>query len=312
MENYHYIVDVQSLCKKFDKKTALVNINLQIKPGEIYGFLGPNGSGKTTTIRMICGLLTPDSGTGTCLGYDILTQSKTIRKHVGYIPQFFSLYKQLTVYENILFMSELYGIKDREYAARQMMAQLGLTTRKDQLAGGLSGGWKQRLALACALIHQPFLLLLDEPTASVDAGSRMGFWEIIRDLSAEGMTILLSSHNMEEIERCHRISYISDGHLLLSGSIAEIIKKMNLTTWEVQGKNILLLARQLEATLGIEQVIILQDKLHLTSQNKKMLTEAIQPYIKNPHFSWKKISPSLDDIFVWMTKHQKARPEHAI
>ena len=304
MNDNDYIINVHQLSKKFVGAPAVVNVDLQVKPGEIYGFLGPNGSGKTTTIRMLCGLLTPDAGSGTCLGYDILTQSKMIRKHVGYIPQFFSLYKQLTVYENILFVAELYGVLNRKKATRQMMSHLGLTSRKDQLAGGLSGGWKQRLALACALVHQPFLLLLDEPTASVDAEARMDFWEIMRELSAEGMTILLSSHDMDEIERCHRISYISEGHLLLSGKITDIIHNINLITWKVQGKNILLLAKQLEVTPGVEQVIILLDTLHVSGTNHHLLNEAIKPYLSNDHFTWKLSEPSLDDVFVWMTKRQ--------
>ncbi|WP_133135868.1 ABC transporter ATP-binding protein [Legionella rowbothamii] len=307
MDEKNLIIDVKNLGKNFEHRPAVVNVSLQVRPGEIYGFLGPNGSGKTTTIRMLCGLLTPDTGSGTCLGYNILTQSKTIRRHVGYIPQHFSLYKQLTVYENILFMAELYGVFDRKRSAQQIMTHLGLSSRKNQLAGGLSGGWKQRLALACALIHQPFLLLLDEPTASVDAESRMDFWEIMRDLSSEGMTILLSSHNMDEIERCHRISYISDGNLLLSGKIKEIIRDINLTTWKVQGKNLLLLAKQLEATPGIEQVITLLDALHISGQNQEILNRALKPFVGNPNFTWQIIQPSLDDVFVWMTKHQAGK-----
>lgn len=307
MDNNNLIINVKNLGKKFEDQAAVVNVDLQVRPGEIYGFLGPNGSGKTTTIRMLCGLLTPDSGSGTCLGYDILTQSKAIRKHVGYIPQFFSLYKQLTVYENILFMAELYGVLDREHATNQIINHLDLTAKKNSLAGGLSGGWKQRLALACALIHQPFLLLLDEPTASVDAESRMDFWEIMRDLSAEGMTILLSSHNMDEIERCHRISYISDGHLLLTGKIKDIIRDLNLLTWRVQGKNLLLLAKQLEITPGVDQVTILLDSLHVSSKNHEALNQAIQPFQSNPNFTWKIIEPFLDDIFVWLTKKQSRK-----
>jgi ABC-2 type transport system ATP-binding protein len=304
MTDSNLIIDVKKLSKNFEGRPAVIDVDLQVRPGEIYGFLGPNGSGKTTTIRMLCGLLTPDSGSGSCLGYNILTQSKSIRKHVGYIPQFFSLYKQLTVYENILFMAELYGVLDRKHATLQIINNLGLSSKKNQLAGDLSGGWKQRLALACALIHQPFLLLLDEPTASVDAESRMDFWEIMRDLSAEGMTILLSSHNMEEIERCHRISYISDGHLLSSGNIRQIIEDMDLLTWKVKGKNLLLLAKQLEATHGVDQVTILLDSLHVSSKNHQALNQAIEPYKSNPHFSWQIIEPFLDDLFVWMTKNK--------
>ena len=256
---------------------------------------------------MICGLLTPDSGHGTCIGYDILTQSKSIRKHVGYIPQFFSLYKQLTVYENIIFMAELYGVQDREQAARRLMSHLGLASRKNQLAGGLSGGWKQRLALACALIHQPFLLLLDEPTASVDAKSRMEFWDIMRELSADGVTVLLSSHNMEEIERCHRISYISNGKMLLSGDIKTIIRGIDLLTWKVEGKNLLLLAKQLEMSPGVDQVTMYLDTLHVSGKDHNLLNQAIEPFKTNPNFNWTIIEPFLDDVFVWMTQNQSSK-----
>lgn len=300
-----FIIDVTHLGKKIDNREIVVDVNLQVNAGEIYGFLGPNGSGKTTTIRMLCGLLTPDSGTGTCLGYNILTQTKIIRRYVGYVPQFFSLYKQLTVYENLMFMAELHGVMDRESAVKKMMYNLSLTSRQNQLAGRLSGGWKQRLALACALIHQPFLLLLDEPTASVDAQSRMDFWNVMHDLSNEGITILLSSHNMDEIERCHRISYISNGHQLLDGKIADILQHINLLTWAVHGKNIPLLAKQLEVTPGVEQVTTLLDSLRISSKDHEALNSAIKPYQANPNFSWSITKTSLDDIFLWMTRNQK-------
>lgn len=304
MSKNSLIINVNNLCKKIDDREIVVDVNLQVRAGEIYGFLGPNGSGKTTTIRMLCGLLTPDSGTGTCLGYDLLTQTKIIRRYVGYIPQFFSLYKQLTVYENLMFMAELHGIMDRKLAVQKMIHELSLTAKQNQLAGGLSGGWKQRLALACALINQPFLLLLDEPTASIDAQSRIDFWDIMYDLSAEGVTILLSSHNMDEIERCHRISYISNGHQLINGKIKDIIQHVNLLTWNVRGKNLSLLAKQLEAHQDIEQVIILMDSLHVSSQNHETLNQAIKPFQLNPNYNWEIITPSLDDIFVWMTRNQ--------
>lgn len=305
MTETNFIIDVTQLGKKIDNRDVVVDINLRVNAGEIYGFLGPNGSGKTTTIRMLCGLLTPDSGTGTCLGYDILTQTKIIRRYVGYIPQFFSLYKQLTVYENLMFMAELHGVLERESAVKKMMRDLALTSKQNQLAGGLSGGWKQRLALACALIHQPFLLLLDEPTASVDAQSRMDFWRVMHDLSAEGITILLSSHNMDEIERCHRISYISNGQQLLNGNIKDIVQHINLLTWSVRGKNIALLAKQLEVIPGIDQVITLLDSLHVSSKDHEALNKAIKPYHSNSNFSWDITETSLDDIFLWMTRHQK-------
>ena len=304
MVDNNYIINVNNLCKKFDDQEIVVNVNLQVNAGEIYGFLGPNGSGKTTTIRMLCGLLTPDSGSGTCLGYDLLTQTKIIRRYVGYIPQFFSLYRQLTVYENLMFMAELHGVMDRQFAVKKMIHELGLTRKQNQLAGGLSGGWKQRLALACALIHQPFLLLLDEPTASIDAQARMAFWDIMHELSAEGVTILLSSHNMDEIERCNRISYISNGHQLMNGKIKDIIQHIDLRTWTVRGKNLSLLAKQLEVTPGIDQVTTFMDSLHVSSRDHAALNHAIEPFQLNPNFSWELITPSLDDIFVWMTRNQ--------
>lgn len=299
------MIDVHNLHKKFNDFVAVKDISMQVEYGEILGFLGPNGSGKTTTIRMLCGLLTPDGGSGTCLGYNILTESSAIKKNVGYIPQYFSLYKSLTVYENILFMSELYGIINRQEKTFDLMGKLDLLSRKDQLSGSLSGGWKQRLSLACALIHEPFLLLLDEPTASVDPKSRRDFWEIIHSLSAEGITVLLSSHNMDEVSRCHRIIYVCNGRVLMSGSIKEIIAIVNLATWEVHGPNLILLAKQLESTPGIDQVITFFDTLHVTSKNHDTLQEAIKPYLSTGNYVWKQIETTLDDVFIWLSNNEQ-------
>jgi ABC-2 type transport system ATP-binding protein len=297
------IIDVNHLSKSFQGKPAVINVSLQVNRGEIFGFLGPNGSGKTTTIRMLCGLLTPDGGSGTCMGYDILTQSKFIKQHLGYIPQFFSLYKPLSVFENLILMAELYGVKNKVEKIEHIMEQLGLTAKKNQVSGTLSGGWKQRLALAAALIHDPFLLLLDEPTASVDPKSRSEFWELMQILAAEGMTILLSSHNMDEVGRCDRIAYINNGLLLMEGNIDKIIRNINLTTWSVKGSNLLLLAKQLKAMPDVEQVIIFFDRLNVSSRDANLLEKAISPYTNNPHFSWQKIETSLDDIFVWLSEN---------
>lgn len=216
-------IDVNGLYKSFSGKPAVIDVGLQVKRGEIYGFLGPNGSGKTTTLRMLCGLLTPDKGQGQCLGYNILTQSDVIKKHVGYMTQQFSLYADLTIYENLDFIARIYNIKNRKHHVQQSIKHLGLVDRQKQLAGTLSGGWKQRLALAAALIHNPQLLLLDEPTAGVDPKARREFWDHIQDLSTQGITTLVSTHYMDEAERCHRLAYIAYGHLLTRGTAQEII-----------------------------------------------------------------------------------------
>lgn len=305
MPEENLIINVSHLHKRFNDFVAVKDISLQVKRGEIFGFLGPNGSGKTTTIRMLCGLLTPTSGSGTCLGYNMLTESSSIKKHVGYIPQHFSLYKFLTVQENIILMAELYGIKDRKEKAIDVMDKLELLSRKDQLSGTLSGGYKQRLSLACALIHDPFLLLMDEPTASVDPTSRRDFWQIMHSLSSEGMTILLSTHNMDEVERCHRLAYVCDGQFLMSGSIKDIIHTVNLTTWEVTGSNLILLAKQLESTPGIDQVITFFDTLHVSSKDKDALLEGINPYLHTNDYQWKEIASTLDDVFIWLSINER-------
>lgn len=221
-------IDVQHLSKSFKSRTAVNNISLQINRGEIFGFLGPNGSGKTTTIRMLCGLLTPDEGKGHCLGYDIVKQSREIKAEVGYMPQYFSLYEELTVWENLDFTARIYSIDNRRIAINNMIQKMGFSDRKNQLTGSLSGGWKQRLSLAAALLHKPQLLLLDEPTAGVDPEARRVFWDLIHDLSKEGITSLVSTHYMDEAERCHRLAYIAYGNLLIQGNAAEIIIKSGL------------------------------------------------------------------------------------
>lgn len=305
MPKNNLIIDVHNLRKTFKEFVAVNDVSIQVKRGEIFGFLGPNGSGKTTTIRMLCGLLTPTSGTGSCLGYDMVTQSSLIKKHVGYIPQHFSLYKFLTVHENITLMAELYGVKNRHEKAIEIMDKLDLLSKKDQLSGTLSGGYKQRLSLACALIHEPFLLLMDEPTASVDPTSRRDFWQIMHRLSAEGMTILLSTHNMDEVERCHRIAYVCDGQFLMSGSIKEIINTINLATWQVTGSNLVLLAKQLESTPGVDQVITFFDTLHVSSKDHALLNEGIKPYMTAGNYVWQPIATTLDDVFIWLSINER-------
>lgn len=303
METTDWVIDVKGLNKKFAKQPAVLDASMQVRRGEIMGFLGPNGTGKTTTIRMLCGLLTPNSGSGHCLGFDILKETNKIKAHVGYMPQYFSLYKNLTVFENLSFRAKLYGILDRKQKITKLLTQLGFAHRMHQIAGSLSGGWKQRLSLAAALLHDPLLLLLDEPTAGVDPKSRCDFWNLINDLSAKGITILLSSHNMDEVERCHRIAYMGYGTILQIGTIQEIINNIGITTWEVSGENLPLLNLQLQTIKEVEQITSSFDKLHIASRDPKKLAEALEPFRQNPHYHWRQIESNLEDTFVWLISH---------
>lgn len=217
------VIDVAGINKRFGDKHVVKDLSLQVRQGEIYGFLGPNGSGKTTSIRMLCGLLTPDSGRGTCLGLDVLRESAAIKRQVGYMTQKFSLWDDLSIGENLDFVARMFGMRERQKAVDRSLDELGLSGRRQQLAGTLSGGWKQRLALAACLLHQPRLLLLDEPTAGVDPKARRDFWEEIHRLSTAGITILVSTHYMDEAERCHRLAYIAYGSLLATGTASEIV-----------------------------------------------------------------------------------------
>ena len=222
------IIEVNQLSKKFNNKTVVDHISLFVKRGDIFGFLGPNGSGKTTTIRMLCGLLTPDSGTGKCLGFDIQTQSQSIKERVGYMTQHFSLYGDLSIEENLDFSARLYGVKNREQKIENVLADLQLTDRRKQLTETLSGGWKQRLALSAALLHDPELLLLDEPTAGVDPKARREFWDHIHRLSQLGVTTLVSTHYMDEAARCTQLAFLDDGKILAQGNPEKIIEAAKL------------------------------------------------------------------------------------
>ncbi len=239
------VIDVEGLSKSFDGKMVVENLSMQVRRGRIHGFLGPNGSGKTTTIRMLCGLLTPDKGKGLCLGFDILTQQTEIKRRTGYMTQAFSLYSDLTIRENLEFIGRIYGLDDPAARAREAIDRLGLTGRADQLAGELSGGWKQRLALGACIMPRPQLLLLDEPTAGVDPKARRDFWDEIHQLAHEGLTVLVSTHYMDEAERCHEIAYIAYGHLMAQGTTAEIIAQAHLSTYVVSGPDLAGLAETL-------------------------------------------------------------------
>ncbi len=300
------IIDVTGLKKSFNGKPAVVDVDLEVNKGEIFGFLGPNGSGKTTTIRMICGLLTPDGGKGTCLGYDILTESRKIKNHVGYMTQKFSLSGDLSIYENLDFIAQLYNVKNRKQAVQQSIEELGLADRQKQLAGTLSGGWKQRLALSAALIHKPKLLLLDEPTAGVDPKARRDFWTEIQKLSTQGVTTLVSTHYMDEAERCNKLAYIFKGNILTKGTAAEIIAESDMHVWEATGDgNVNELAKQIRNEPGIEQTAVFGSSLHVSGSNAKLLDKTVDKFRTEP-WQWEQINPDLEDVFINLCKDQLA------
>jgi ABC-2 type transport system ATP-binding protein len=288
------VIDVHGLSKSFHGKAAVIDVSLQVKKGEIYGFLGPNGSGKTTTIRMLCGLLTPDAGTGYCLGYDILTESDAIKRQVGYMPQEFSLYEELSIYENLEFIAKIYGMQNIKESVESTLIDSGLDKQKNQLAGRLSGGWKQRLALACALLHHPLLLLLDEPTAGVDPKARRDFWDHIHRLATKGITTLVSTHYMDEAERCNRLAYIMQGHILVRGTLDAIIKQSHLITWEVRGKQLPALAQQLQGE--VDQVISYGQSLHVSDKEPQKFIHLMEQYSQG--YLWTRVATSPEDVFI--------------
>src|SRR6184192_3138483 len=253
VKNGESVIDVRGMTKRFGELTAVDHVDLTVAAGEIYGFLGPNGSGKTTFLRILCGLLLADDGSGQVLGHDVIAESEAIKREVGYMTQRFSFWEDLSIEENLDFVARMYELKNRRQTVRESIEQLGLAERKDQLAGQLSGGWKQRLALAACLIHRPKLLLLDEPTAGVDPKARREFWEQIHQLAGQGLTFLISTHYMDEAERCHRLAYIVDGKLLTHGTVAEVVEQARLTTWEVHGPDLHQLAEQLRGKPGVKQ-----------------------------------------------------------
>ena len=294
------VIDVHGLTKKFDGRAVVRNLSMQVKRGTIYGFLGPNGSGKTTTIRMLCGLLTPDEGTGTCLGYDIRTDTDKIKRHVGYMTQRFSLYADLSVRENLEFVGRIYGLDKPVAAARAAIERLGLAGRGEQLAGELSGGWKQRLALGACTMPSPQLLLLDEPTAGVDPKARREFWNEIHALAADGLTVLVSTHYMDEAERCHEIAYIAYGELLAHGTVDEVIAGAHLTTYLVLAEDGALnpLIEELAGKTGIDMVAPFGTSLHVSGRDQQALEAAIAPYRNRKGLAWRHSEPSLEDVFI--------------
>jgi ABC-2 type transport system ATP-binding protein len=298
-------IDVRGLTKSFEGREVVHDLSMQVKRGTIYGFLGPNGSGKTTTIRMLCGLLTPDSGEGSCLGYDIRRDADKIKRQVGYMTQRFSLYQDLSVRENLEFVARLYGMRDAQGAARDMIKRLGLSGREDQLAGELSGGWKQRLALGACTLPNPQLLLLDEPTAGVDPKARRDFWNEIHALAADGLTVLVSTHYMDEAERCHEIAYIAYGHLLAHGTVEEVIARSALSTYTVTGDDLHKLQDQLTGKPGIDMVAPFGASLHVSGRDRTALEATIAPFRESHGWHWQHSEPSLEDVFIELMGRSK-------
>ena len=290
-------IDVRNLRKSFGARHVVRGLSLQVPQGEICGFLGGNGSGKTTTIRMLCGLLTPDAGEGTCLGLDVMREAETLRRQVGYMTQRFSFYGDLTVQENLDFVGRLYEIPNRARAVQDAMARMGLADRAGQLAAELSGGWKQRLALTACVLHQPRLLLLDEPTAGVDAKARRAFWDLITDLANDGMTVLVSTHYMDEAERCHRVVYLSGGQIVVQGPAPEVVRNAALSAWEATGRNLGALTARARATPGIESATVIGPALRVVGDDAVALAQAVGS-LTAEGVVWQQVEPRLDDVFI--------------
>lgn len=291
-------IEVEGLVKRFGARTVVDRVSLTVDQGEIAGFLGPNGSGKTTTIRCMCGLLTPDAGTGRVLGHDIYTERLAIKRQVGYMTQKFSFYEDLTIAENLAFVARLYGMTDVRAAVSGTLADLGLTTRQHQLAGSLSGGWKQRLALAACLMHGPRLLLLDEPTAGVDPKARREFWDEIHARAAAGLTVLVSTHYMDEAERCHRIHYISYGRLVASGTVNEVVAGAGLTTFVVEGAGLAAVEAWLAGRPGVDQVAHFGATLHVVGADRTALTATLEALTRAHPVTIRPGETSLEDVFI--------------
>ena len=292
------VIDVKGLTKRYGGRAVVDDFAIKVERGQIYGFLGPNGSGKTTTIRMLCGLLTPDAGEGQCLGYDIRREALAIKRKVGYMTQRFSLYEDLSIAENLDFIARVYDVNNRKQAVDQTLERLGLSTRRTQLAGALSGGWKQRLALAACLLHRPELLLLDEPTAGVDPKARREFWDQIHELAAQGLTVLVSTHYMDEAERCHELAYIAYGRLIAKGTAAEVIAQSGLSTWSVSGDDLHQLARELRRLPGVSMVVPFGTTLHISGVDATQLANSLTPFRKREGLRWMAIEPGLEDVFI--------------
>ncbi|ATQ73741.1 multidrug ABC transporter ATP-binding protein [Massilia violaceinigra] len=296
------VIDVRQLNKHFGDKHVVKDLSMQVHAGEIFGFLGPNGSGKTTSIRMMCGLLTPDSGSGTCLGFDVIRDSAQVKRRIGYMTQRFSLWEDLTIRENLDFIARIYGMPKRRAVVERTLEQLNLGSRSHQLAGALSGGWKQRVALAACMLHQPELLLLDEPTAGVDPQARRDFWEEIHLLAAQGVSVLVSTHYMDEAERCHKLAYLSYGKLLVQGTVDEVIASQDLSTWVLHGGAMAGVAQALRGSPGVHQIIIFGNSLHVIGEQGDTLAHTLAELHGRMAFRYEQIATGLEDTFIYLMK----------
>jgi ABC-2 type transport system ATP-binding protein len=308
-------IDVNRLNKHFGDKHVVKDVSLRVQRGEIFGFLGPNGSGKTTCIRMLCGLLTPDSGSGTCLGADIVKESARIKRQVGYMTQKFSYWDDLTIRENLDFVARMYQMPNRVQAVDEALRNLGLSHRADQLAGTLSGGWKQRLALAACLLHEPQLLLLDEPTAGVDPSARRDFWEELHVLAARGISVLVSTHYMDEAERCHKLAYIAYGELLAQGTAREVVDSLGLSTWAVTGDNLVGLGERLRGAPGVAQTVAFGTALHVSGLDQAALKATLANLAQaHPELHIGQIDTRLEHAFIYLmgrTSEHEGAPAQA-
>ncbi|MDD4616558.1 MAG: ABC transporter ATP-binding protein [Alphaproteobacteria bacterium] len=291
-------IDVQALTKRYNGKTVVDKVSIRVPRGKIYGFLGPNGSGKTTTIRMLCGLITPDFGKGTCLGFDVRTESEKIRRRTGYMTQKFSYWEDLSIEENLKFVADMFGLDNPDERVEETLKRLNLASRRNQLAGKLSGGWKQRLALAACIMHDPELLLLDEPTAGVDPQARREFWDHIHALAAKGLTVLVSTHYMDEAERCHAIIYIAYGRIVTSGTAEEVIAHAGLTTWTVEGRDLSEVRNELQSNPAVSTSALFGNTLHVSGPDAESLRKAMRTYCGKPGYICAEAPTSLEDAFI--------------
>ena len=291
-------IDVTDLTKIYDGRAVVDDITLRVPRGRIYGFVGANGSGKTTTIRMLCGLLKPDKGGGTCLGHDLLKESALIKRRVGYMTQHFSYWEDLSIRENLTFVADIYGLDHIKSRVNTALEQLGLAARAQQLVGTLSGGWKQRLALSASILHDPELLLLDEPTSGVDPKSRLEFWDEIHRLAAGGITVLVSTHYMDETARCHAIIFMSEGKIVAQGTAKDIVANSKLITWAVTGEDLVSLMQKLKPLPGIDTVAPFGDNLHVSGTDRPAFEAAVAPYKIQAGYLWTEVPPTMEDVFI--------------
>ena len=293
-------IDVHELTKRYGPRVVVDRLTMQVRRGEIYGFLGPNGSGKTTSIRMMCGLLTPDGGSGRTLGLDVVREAAAIKTRVGYMTQRFGLYDDLTIAENLTFVGRVYRLDRIAARVAAALERLGLASRAGQLAGRLSGGWKQRLALAACMLHTPELLLLDEPTAGVDPGARRDFWNEIHTLAAQGVTVLVSTHYMDEAERCHRLGYIAYGQLVAHGTPAELVAGSGLAARRIDGPGLQALAARIEGDPAVRTLTRLGDTLRACGPDAAALDALLAAAAADCRIE--AVPPTLEEVFIYQSR----------